>query len=83
MKAEQIADIVMADEFHPFDVVLRSGERIEVRRPLRALLTAEQLCLGVDEDRQTGLSARLRRLPLREISSVRVVGSNGAKSRKR
>jgi hypothetical protein len=70
MTVDCLLDVVAREPFKPFVVVLADGERIAVRRPLRALVTQDRLLLGVDEDEKTGLASRLRRVAISDVKTI-------------
>lgn len=70
MTTDAMFDVVAREPFKPFVVVLNGGERISVSRPLRALVSQNYLLLGVDEDQKTGLSARVRRVPIADVETI-------------
>ena len=76
MTADRLSEVVAREPFQPFAVTLRDGERIAVHRPLRALVTETLLLLGVDEDPQTGLAARLRKVSLADVTEVEPIPSD-------
>jgi hypothetical protein len=70
MTMDSLLDIVTREPFEPFVVVLNGGERIAVRRPLRAMVTQDRLLVGVDEDEKTGLASRLRRVAISDVEGI-------------
>ena len=83
MDASKIAEVITHEPFQPFEITVANGERIKIRKPLRALVTGNQLLLGVEEDARTGLSTRLRRLAVAEITGVKPMRVNGARKGRR
>jgi hypothetical protein len=80
MTAKEISNLITTEPFRPFEVLTNDGERIVIRKPLRALVTQTHLLLGVDEDKRTGLSSRLRRLGLGDVAKVIPADNNGSKN---
>jgi hypothetical protein len=70
MTVDALVGVVAREPFKPFVVVLEDGERIAIRRPLRALVTQDHLLLGVEEDEKTGLSSRMRRLAISDVKMI-------------
>jgi hypothetical protein len=70
MTADRLPDVITREPFEPFVVILKHGERVTVRRPLRALITQERLFLGVDEDEKIGVALRLHRVAISDVTDV-------------
>jgi hypothetical protein len=70
MTGDELRQIAYRQPFKPFRVTLLSGERIEIRRSLRATVWPDRVIFGVDEDPVTGVARRMRMIALRDIAKV-------------
>ena len=72
MTAEELQSIAYRRPFRPFRVTLRSGERIDISRSLRASVTPDLVVFGTNEDPDTGVAKRMRIVALKDIESIEV-----------
>lgn len=70
MTPEALRQVAYRRPFAPFRVKLVNGETLSIDRSLRASITEDRACFGVDEDPQTGVARRLRMVPLSQILEV-------------
>ena len=75
MTAEAVRRVAYREPFAPFSVLLKSGERIDVRRSLRCTVAEDRIVLGVDEDPDRGVARRMRMIPLDAVVGVEEVST--------
>ena len=73
MTVRDFKDLLEAQPFQPFRVVMSSGESYEVRHPEMAWLTRTNLYVGIDEDSE-GIPGRAKICLLPNVTGVEPIG---------
>jgi hypothetical protein len=69
MTVQTFRDLLRAQPFRPFRIVMSSGERYEVKHPEVVLLTRTDILVGVDETRD-GVPARFKICSLLHVTAI-------------
>lgn len=69
MSVQTFRDILKAQPFCPFQVVMSSGEKYEVRHPEMAWLTRTDILIGMDETRD-GVPGRYKICSLLHVTAI-------------
>lgn len=78
MTLQTFRDLLSERPFKAFRLVMSSGQAYEVRHPEMALLTASDLLVGLDADKE-GVPARFRICSLLHVSSIEPLESSTAR----
>ncbi len=79
MTVQTFRDLLKAQPFRPFRVIMSSGESYEVRHPEMAWLTRTDLLVGLDETRD-GVPGRFRICSLLHVTTIEPVDAAAARS---
>jgi hypothetical protein len=69
MTVQTFRDLLKAQPFKPFRIIMSSGEKYEIRHPEMAMLTRSDILVGIGETRQ-GVPAEFRICSLLHVTSV-------------
>jgi len=82
MVVRDFQNLLSAQPFQPFQVVMSSGEKYEVRHPEMAWLTRTTLFVGIDEDSE-GVPGGARMCSLLHITAVEPIPTGARRRRNR
>lgn len=82
MTVQTFRDLLTAQPFQPFQLVMSSGEKYEVRHPEMAMLMRTDILIGIDEARN-GLPTRFRICSYLHVTAIEPVEALAAVKRKR
>ncbi len=82
MTVQTFRDLLTAQPFQPFRVVMSSGETYEVKHPEMAWLTRTNILVGLDETR-LGVPARFKICSLLHLTAIEPIEAPVAARRKR
>lgn len=69
MTVQTFRDLLIAQPFRPFRLVMSSGEKYEVKHPEMAMLTRTDILVGIDETRD-GIPARFKICSLLHVTAI-------------
>jgi hypothetical protein len=72
MTADELRRVAYQSPFKPFSVLLKNGERLEIKRSLRATIMPDRALFGVNEDPESGVAKKLRVVSLNDIAAVEI-----------
>lgn len=82
MTVQTFRDLLTAQPFQPFRIVMSSGETYEVKHPEMAWLTRTNIFVGLDETR-LGVPARFKICSLLHVTAIEPIEAPVATRRKR
>ncbi len=79
MTLKTFQELLKAQPFKPFRLVMSSGEKYEVRHPEMAWLTRSDILVGLDETRH-GVPAEFHICSLLHVTAVEIIVSDDSTS---
>lgn len=69
MTVQTFRDLLSAQSFRPFQLVMSRGEKYEVKHPEMAMLTRTDILIGIDETRD-GIPSRFKICSLLHVTAI-------------
>jgi hypothetical protein len=81
MTVQTFRDLLTQRPFMPFRLVMSSGQTYDVRHPEMAMLTRNDILVGIDEEE--GIPANFKICSLLHVTSIEPINTNGGSRRRK